>query len=474
MSTQTSDFPRRLAALRLSGLRLADVGLWLRDHRRAVRGVQWCIITIYVALMLLPAIAPEPTRDSHIWNDIVLFAQFVFWGIWWPFVLVSMVLMGRTWCGVMCPEGAATEMMSERGLGRATPRWIKWSGWPFVAFVSTTIYGQMISVYQYPLPVIIILGGSTVGAMAVGFVYGRNKRVWCRYLCPVHGVFGLLAKLAPVHYAVDRQAWDSWDRHKHGKPPALNCAPLVVVRNMKGCSDCHMCGRCAGFKDAVALEARPLGQEVVQIAGQESKPWETALIVFGLLGVAPGAFLWSSSPWYVAVKQALAEQLVNHGLTFMLEPSLPWWILTNYPARNDVLSPLDGVVLVGYIVTTAVVVGSALLACLALASRALGPFTTAKVHHLAQSLIPIAALGVFLGLSATTLTQLRADGVALGFVQPLRIALLAGASAWSVGLAWAITGRYATNGLLRAAATGAVAAAVALSVFSWVLMFWIW
>jgi hypothetical protein len=196
--------------------------------------------------------------------------------------------------------------------------------------------------------------------------------------------------------------------------------------------------------------------------------------VFGLLGVAPGAFLWSSSPLYISIKHALAEWLVAHGMVFVLEPNLPWWILTNYPMHNDVLSPLDGAILVAYIVGTAVALGAFILACLALASRVLGPFTMAKVHHLAQSLIPIAGLGVFLGLSATTLTQLRADGVALGFVQPLRAALLIGASLWSLGLAWSMTGLYARGAPARIAATTAVGGAVAVSVWNWVLMFWFW
>ncbi|RBP12209.1 polyferredoxin [Roseiarcus fermentans] len=474
MASQTSDLAHGLTAAPPRALPIAALGLWLRHHQRAIRRVQWAVIAIYAALLIVPALAPEPTRTSHIWSSVVLFAQFAFWGIWWPFVLVSMVLIGRTWCGVFCPEGALSEIVSARGLGRATPHWIKWRGWPFAAFVATTIYGQMVSVYQYPKPVLVILGGSTLAAMAVGFVYGRDKRVWCRYLCPVNGVFGLLAKLAPVHYAVDRVAWDEWRRGPHGKAPALNCAPLVAVRTMRGASACHMCGRCAGFKDAVALELRPTSQEVVRVAGRDPSPWETALIVFGLLGVAPGAFLWSSSPWLVTIKQRLAEWLVAHDLVFLLEPTLPWWILTNYPAHNDTLSPLDGALLVAYILATAVVLGAAILVCLAAAARALGPFAAARVHHLAQSLIPIAACGVFLGLSATTLGQLRADGLSLAFVPPLRIALLVGASAWSVGLAWSVAGVYARSVPARTAAATSVGVAVAISAFNWVLMFWIW
>ncbi len=471
MAAQTSSL-RLIGAQPRSRGWMAPLGAWLRDHQRGVRRLQWAVVAIYAALVVIPALAPAPTRNSHIWSDAVLFAQFAFWGVWWPFVLVSMVLMGRTWCGVFCPEGTLTEMVSAKGLGRATPRWIKWKGWPFTAFVCTTIYGQMVSVYQYPLPVMVILGGSTLGAMAVGYVYGRNKRVWCRYLCPVNGVFGLLAKLAPVHYAVDRSAWESWPHQVKAAP--FNCAPLVPVRTMQGGADCHMCGRCAGFKDAVALEARPSSREIVEVAGQEAKPWETALIVIGLLGVAPGAFLWSSSPWFVAAKQRIAEWLIAQDMTWLLEPHLPWWILTNYPANNDTLSPLDGALMIGYIGATALGLGVILYACLALGARALGRFETARLHHLAQSLIPIAGCGVFLGLSATTLSQLHADGLSLAFVAPLRIAMLVGASLWSVSLAWSIAGRYAGAALPRALATAAVGAAVAVSVFNWVLMFWIW
>jgi polyferredoxin len=471
MAAQASNVsPRLTAAPRLGSLEA--LGDWLREHQRGMRRVQWVVIAIYAALLIVPALAPAPARGAHIWNDIVLFAQFAFWGVWWPFVLISMVLMGRTWCGVFCPEGALTEMVSEHGLGRATPRWMMWKGWPFVGFVALTIYGQMISVYQYPLPVLVILGGSTLGAIGVGYLYGRNKRVWCRYLCPVNGVFGLLAKLAPVHYAVDRAAWERWPRA--AKTPALNCAPLVAVRTMQSASACHMCGRCAGFKDAVALEARPFNREVVEVAGQEAKPWETALIVFGLLGVAPGAFLWASSPWFVTVKQRLAEWLVAHDMVWMLEPRLPWWVLTNYPANNDVLSTLDGGLLIGYILATALALGVAILICLGAGALALGGAKAAKVHHLAQSLIPIAACGVFLGLSATTLAQLRADGLSLAFVAPLRVALLAGASLWSLSLGWSVAGRYSRSLAARSAATAGVGAAVAVSVMNWVLMFWIW
>ncbi|RUW31759.1 MAG: 4Fe-4S binding protein [Mesorhizobium sp.] len=453
---------------------IARVGLWLRDHQAAIRRVQWTIIVAYVALLIAPLLAPMPTRLSHIWSNAVLFAQFVFWGIWWPFVLVSMVLVGRSWCGLFCPEGALAEAASRHGLGRAIPHWIKWRGWPFVAFASTTIYGQMVSVYQYPKPVIVVLGGSTLAAMVVGFLCGHDKRVWCRYLCPVNGVFALLSKLAPLHYAVDNEAWHAW-RHRPGKPPPfVNCAPLVPIRTMQGASACHMCGRCAGFKQAVALEIRSPSHEIVHVAGGEPKPWETFLIVFGLMGLAAGAFQWASSPLYVTVRQKLAEWLVEHGGITLIEPRLPWWILTNYPDQNDMMTPLDGALMIGYLLGIACLTTTAVGAALALSTRALGPFRIARFHHLAQCLIPMAGCGLFLGLSMTTVTLLRSEGLSLGFVGALRMSLLGGATLWCLWLAWQVSACYSASTARRLASSAGISAAVLSGAFNWWLLFWAW
>lgn len=450
---------------------LKHVGDWLSRHQSVLRRIQWAIIAVYVVLIVVPTVLPLPDRTAHIWSNVTLFAQFAFWGIWWPFVLLSMVLVGRAWCGILCPEGALAEIVSERGRGLSTPRWMKWRGWPFAAFALTTIYGQMVSVYQYPGPVLLVLGGSTGGAMVVGYLYGRNKRVWCRYLCPVNGVFGLLSKLAPFHFRVDQDAWRNAPRHAVGKGNYVNCAPLVPIRTMRGASMCHMCGRCSGVKGAVALSRRSPMEEIVHVAGDEARAWDTVLIVFGLMGVAAGAFHWTSSDLYISVKQWLAEQLLALGLSWPLEPVLPWWILTNYPQVNDVLTPLDGAVLVGYIVVTALVIGGAVMACLAFATRIAAPWDSRRFHHLAQGLIPLAGCGVFLGLSAITVTMLRAEGFALPFVGLLRGGLLAGASLWAAWLGWRILG-LTTGGLRRAVALVPYLGAIATGAASWALLFW--
>lgn len=455
---------------------LAAAGDWLLHHQRTIRGVQWCVVALYAFLVAVPAFLPLPPGGAHIWTNLTLFAQFIFWGVWWPFVLLSMVFVGRMWCGLLCPEGFLSETASRHGRGRHTPRWITWKGWPFVAFACTTAYGQFVSVYQYPKPALLILGGSTLAAIAVGYLFGRGKRVWCRYLCPVTGVFGLLAKLAPIHFRVDRAAWEAAPKPAHAEALLVNCAPLVPIRTMKGASQCHMCGRCSGFRGAVTLARRSPSHEIVHVAGAEPKPWETWLIVFGLMGLAAGAFHWASSSLFVTAKQTIAERLIEHGILWPLTAQAPWWVLTNYPGQNDVMTLLDGAVLAAYLLIAMAVIGGMVALCLAASSYILGGAGQSaswrvRFHHLAQSLIPVAGCGVFLGLFGLTATMLHAEGLNLHFLAAVRVALMSAAAVWSALLAWSITRLYAKSWSLRCAALAPMAVAIAAGVAAWAAPF---
>ncbi|RFB74219.1 MULTISPECIES: 4Fe-4S binding protein [unclassified Herbaspirillum] len=446
----------------------------MRRNGALIRGIQWIVVLVYAVLILVPIFLPLPDETAHIWSNLTLIAQFCFWGIWWPFVLVSMVLMGRVWCGVLCPEGALTEFASKFGRNWAIPRWMRWGGWPFVAFALTTIYGQMVSVYQYPKAVLLVLGGSTLGAMIVGYLYGREKRVWCKYLCPVNGVFGLLAKLAPFHYKVNEDAWRaSYDTHGK-KTIAINCAPLVPLRNMKGASDCHMCGRCSGHRDAIALTWRAPTVEIVKVGRTSNNLWESSLVLYGLFGIAIGAFHWSASPWFVEAKQFIATWLIDRDIMWPFATNAPWWLLTNYPQQSDVFSWLDGGLVVSYILATAAVLGTALTALFALSNMVLGPWSRSRFNHLVQSAIPLAGCGVFVGLSATTISLLRAEHWPVDWANDVRAALLTVMTLWSVLLAWKVIGQHAEALPRRVLAMLPVIGALALVNYAWLLMFWIW
>jgi polyferredoxin len=463
-------------APRPAAILLAGLGDWMKRHDRLIRRVQWCVIAMYAVLVIVPVLLPLPDDAAHLWSNLTLAAQFIFWGVWWPFVLLSMVLLGRIWCGVLCPEGALSELASKYGRGRAIPHWMRWRGWPFVAFALTTVYGQLVSVYQYPKAVLLVLGGSTVAAIAIGLVYGREKRVWCKYLCPVNGVFSLLARISPLHYRVNEDAWRaSYTKGEHGhRVVPVNCAPLVPLRAMQGGADCHMCGRCSGHREAVSLAPRSPSDEVVRLGAAHANGWDSALLLYGLCGIAIGAFHWSASPWFIALKQGCALWLIDHDIAWPLATNAPWFLLTHYAEQNDVFSWLDGMLIVAYIGATALVYGSVLALLLAAATRCLGAWQSARFHHLVQALIPVAGCGVFLGLSATTLSLLRAEHLWLGWAPYVRGALLLGANLWSLWLARGVSGRYGARALRRYGALAGVAAALLAIDSAWWLLFVHW
>jgi hypothetical protein len=450
---------------------VAGAGDWMLRHQGAIQRLQWGVIALYFILAAVPPFLPAPGPDARLWNNLTLFAQFVFWGVWQPFVLASIVFAGRLWCGALCPEGALSERASRYARGWATPKWMLWRGWPFAAFCSITIYGQMIGVYQRPGAALLILGGSTLGAVATGLLYARNKRVWCRYLCPVSGLFSVVAKLAPFHFRVNRDAWIDSPKPTAAQARAANCAPLIAVRTMRGASECHMCGRCSGFRGAVVLARRSPSHEIVHVAGREPRPWQTLLITFGMIGLAAGAFHWASSPWFHEARNAATAFAVAHGARWAAAPTQPWWILANAPEFGRVLTPAGGGALLAYLAAATLFFGGGALACAELANRLLGGWTAPRLHHLVQCLTPVAACVVFLGFLAMTAARLGAENLESQAVGAIRAALAAGAGFWSLYLGWRVTGLYSRRAGRRLAALAALGGATALGLAGWAAPF---
>jgi len=453
------------AAGKSGGNVLARIGTAMARHRRVIIAIQWAVIIFYLSLLVIPAFRPIPADDAHLYANLRLFAQFMFWGIWWPFVMLSTMLLGRAWCGVFCPEGALTEFASRHGLGRAIPRWMRWSGWPFTAFVCTTVYGQLISVYEYPQAALLVLGGSTVAAVAVGFIYGKGKRVWCRYLCPASGVFALLAKIAPLHFRVDEDAW----KRNAERVPMVNCAPLIDIRHMKSASACHACGRCSDYRGAVQLAGRSPASEILNNRNRDVTSQEAIILIFGVIGIATAAFLWSSSRWFVHMKIIAAGWLIERDSFALLQDNAPWWLLTHYPAANDVFTWLDGIGILAFILGGGIALGAAVLVPLWLAAR-IASRTALSWQRLALALVPLAGVSIFLGLSMLTLAHLKAERISLEWVPVIRVLLLTAGSGFSAWLGWRLISS-ASSAMRRLTAFSVYTLSLALINLIWGMAF---
>jgi hypothetical protein len=448
---------------------VARFGDLLLRYQAAIRRLQWVMVVIYACLLTVPLLLPRPTHTDYVWNNVARFAQFVFWGVWWPFIILATALVGRFWCGILCPEGALSEFASQRGAGRAIPGWMKWSGWPVVSFVSTTVYGQLTSIYQYPKPAALLLGGSTFAAIIIGARYGKAKRVWCRFLCPVNGVFGTVSKIAPLHFRVDPDGWRA-GAQQQGRSNAVNCAPLIPIKTMQGASACHMCGRCSGYRGAIRLSWRNPARDIVHGSGRLASTWETVLIVPVLLGLVPAALHWSDSGLFRMIRLWLVERCLDLHLAWPLSLRLPWWILTDYPLENDVMTSVDAVallVLLSVSVAAATIIFGIPLATCTMILRMRGRF----LHHLAQALIPLGSACLFSGLLSLTVSQLRSDGVIIPYSDLFRGGIVLAAAGWSAALVFQIGALCDTRLATRMCATLIMAVPITSFSVAWIAAF---
>lgn len=453
--------------------KLAAVGNWLGQHQKVIRRVQWLIILLYFGLMIIPILLPLPDDSATLFHNIIVFAAFLFWGIWWPFVLLSIILFGRLWCGVLCPEGALSEIANQYGKGKSIPRWMRWGGWPFVAFGLTTIYGQLISVYQYPKPVMLILGGSTIAAIIIGFLYGKSSRVWCKYLCPVTGVFSLLSRLAPLHFQPNQEKWDP-EQNKYVN--AVRCPTLLPLSKMTGSANCLMCGKCANSKEAIQLKSRSTQEEIIKTGEKNGNIYDSLLIIYGLGGLALAAFQWTNSFWFQHFRSVIESWFLAHGIEWVFKTNAPWWILTNYPEHGDVFSWIYGIEILSYILIVGFLFGSVNTILIGAAVKVSGKLTLKRFNHLSQSLIPLLASSIFIGLLANTLSMLQ-KYANLGFLQAnyVKGGVLFLATCWSSYLAFNIIKQQISSSRVRRLAGFLLMLLVfAVINYAWVLMLHIW
>lgn len=402
---------------------LARFGRTMHRQRRIIAVIQWSTVAFYALLLLIPPFLAIPDQSARILNHFQRFAQFLFWGVGWPLIFLSTMLFGRVWCGVFCPDGTLTEFVSRHGRKQSIPRWIRWSGWPATMLVFTTAYGQMVGVYDTHWGTLLLLGLPTLGALWCGFAYGNGKRVWCMYLCPANGPFGLLSRIAPVHFRVDETKWK-----QHPPPlPRMSCPTLIDIRRMTSNAACHMCGRCAGYLDAVELAGRSPDNEILNTTSKSLRTSEALTLIFGLLGVCTQAIKWSESKWFALLHAALAHSF----LSALDNTTAPWWILVNHPAENRVFTLLDGLALLLFILGGGLLLGLMVLFLLKSATH-IARNNNLSLQRLSLALIPIGGTGIFLGLSSFTVTHLRKEGFLLSWIPAVQMGLLALGSAFSI------------------------------------------
>ncbi|PSB17263.1 4Fe-4S binding protein [Phormidesmis priestleyi ULC007] len=183
---------------------------WLREvllSRWYPEGIWFVMMAFFVPVTIAGFMGPQ-ARDSSVTLNL-------FWAWWWPGYLFLFVFVGRLWCAV-CPFMITVEWLRRFSLWLFPRQQLTWNTQWLNRWGAWILFGGFLAIYLWEklwdLPHHAVLSAwllltITAGAVIFSLIYER--RLWCRYLCPIGGMNGMFAKLAMVELRSTQQVCGS-------------------------------------------------------------------------------------------------------------------------------------------------------------------------------------------------------------------------------------------------------------------------
>jgi polyferredoxin len=273
VGAETAPRPLRLGRLSLSELPLT-----------ALRAAA---VTLFV-LVVAAGFLGSPVPSANI-------ATVLTWTVWWTLVVISVLVVGTSWCSV-CPWNTLATLLVRRrmwgtdasasSLDLKVPRWLR-SVWPaFVMLCGLTWLELGLGVTQSPQVTAALAVVMVVLATLSLAVFERGA--FCRYICPVGRTLGCYSQLAPIELRPAEQSHcDSCTTLEcyHGTKDIEPCPAGLTMGRFAQSTYCLSCGACALScpHDNVAWRLRPMAHEAATGARPHG---DEAWFMLGLLALA--------------------------------------------------------------------------------------------------------------------------------------------------------------------------------------------
>ncbi len=403
-------------------------------HRQRLPWVHGVMFAGFLVLILGPVLIPQAPENAGPLDHLAPFANLMLWGVWFPLVFASVVVSGRSWCGLFCPMGAASEAASKIGLKRALPGWLTWPGTPILSFIVVTVLGQTVGVRDHPEAAAEVFGGTMLLAIVLGFLYAPGKRPWCRHACPIGLLLGVFSRLGAVQFAPKRPepGGDRWTDKGV-------CPTMIDLRRKEESRHCIECFRCVSppAPGGLYLRLRRPGEEIEQIRGHHPDTSEVWFLFLGA-GVALGGFLWTVLPLYERLRDAVGVWFIEHDWLWIGEVG-PAWLMSVHPDRREVFVWLDFFMISGFMLACMVALTLGLAACTALAAWLAGRLggdgsQRSRFVELGYQFAPVAMVSLLIGLGGGLFQALAWIGLPAMAVTALKLALFGLGILWSLHL----------------------------------------
>jgi polyferredoxin len=388
----------------------------------------------FLILLFLPVFLSEPAENATPLTHFTVLANYLIWGLWFPLVFLSVIFTGRSWCGLLCPMGAASEWSNKWGLQWKIPDWMRWEGTPVVSFLIITILGQTVGVRDHPEAIAEVFGITLLLAIIVGFLYGRNKRAWCRHICPIGLLLGVYSRLGAIQFTPKKKKAGGDAYTENGI-----CPTMIDINRKEESRHCIECFRCVNpeAKGGLELNARIPGEEIKNIRRHNPNMGEIWFLFLGS-GIALGGILWLVLPQYPLLRQQVGEWVISQGWYWIAKPG-PWWLMSVHPERSEVFFWLDFFMIVGFM--SLVTLLHALILYLTTKSSAwlAGLFggnrsSRERFIELGYQYAPVAMVSLILGLGGELFEPLKQIGLTSQGIAFVKASLFLPTIAWSIYL----------------------------------------
>ncbi len=240
--------------------------------------LQSAFVPLFVSIVLLLFLGPpDPSQNL---------AAMVMWALAWPGMIVGAILGARIWCSI-CAIGAlsklakrivALELPFPEGLKKRSDFLIA-GGILFIVWIECAT-----DMRSSPAGLGVLLVSMFVLAFILNTLYARQA--WCRYVCPLGGMTGVLARTSMLELRADSAVCLSrCSSHECyvGTPETEGCPFDQVVATLHSNHFCKICGLCAKNcpYDAIELNLRPPGYELGLVRHVRTG---TGFLVLGLTG----------------------------------------------------------------------------------------------------------------------------------------------------------------------------------------------
>ena len=240
--------------------------------------LQSAFVPIFIAILLMLFLGPpDPSKNL---------AAMVMWSLAWPGMIVGALFGARILCSV-CAIGALSKL-AKRIVSLEIPfpaalttrsDFLIAGGILFIIWIECAT-----DIRSSPFNLGLLLLSMFVIAFALNTIWARQA--WCRYICPLGGMNGLLARVSMLELRADNAVCLSSCNSQEcyfGTEKAEGCPFGQVVATLHSNQFCKLCGNCVKNcpHSAIRLNLRIPGYELGEVRYVRAG---TGFLVLGLIG----------------------------------------------------------------------------------------------------------------------------------------------------------------------------------------------